>query len=99
MNLVFVLPVDVVVNRSVDRVFPRSAEKHEDKDDEIKKSQLALCNVALMDVEKGNSHHENHGNHGQTVKDSDDEGYRATDLSKDSQYQGSLAPEAERVRE
>ena len=99
MNLVFVLPMDMVVNRSVDRIFPRSAEEHEDKDDEIKKSQLALCNVALVNVEKGDSHHENHWNHGQTVKDSDDECYRATDLSKDSQYQGSLASEAERVRE
>ena len=99
MNLVFVLPMDVVVNRSVDRIFPRSAEEHEDKDDEIKKSQLALCNVALVNVEKGDSHHENHWNHGQTVKDSDDEGHRTSDFSKDSQYQGSLAPEAERVRE
>ena len=91
--------MDVVVNRSVDRIFPRSAEKQEDEDNQIKESQFALCDVALMDVEKGDSHHENHWNHGQTVKDSDDEGHRTSDLSKDSQYQGSLAPEAERVRE
>ena len=99
MNLVFVLPVDVVVNRSVDRVFPRSAEKHEDKDDEIKESQLALCNVALVNVEKGDSHYENHWNHGQAVKESDDKGYRTPYFSKNSQYQRSLASEAERVRE
>ena len=99
MNLVFVLPMDVVVNRSVDRVFPRSAEEHENEDDEIKESQFALCDVALVDVEKGDSHHENHWNHGQAVKESDDEGYRTPYFSENRQQQGCFTPEAERVGE
>ena len=91
--------MDVVVNCSVDRVFPRSAEEHENKDNEVKESQFALCDVTLVDVEKGDSHHENHWNHGQTVKESDDESYWTPYFSENCQQQGCLTPEAERVGE